>query len=195
MTTAQTLTSPVLEDAALLLVQNKLTSGLSWLTAAYGRAQKMVERSESGREIGSPVIYAASTDGMEYIKMFPDDTLGNFSFFDLRDEQRIDNYAVKTPKGNIYKFGAGLIVWFDFRTVYPSPADWKGYSVANVVQQVSDLLQTSQIAGVNIEIERYYYSVENIYRGYDHKEIANQFAIRPFGVFRVDLNITYRKLC
>lgn len=132
---------------------------------------------------------------MDYIRLFPDDTLGNFSFFDLTDEQRIDGYAVKTPGKNIYKFGADLVVWFDFRTVYASPADWKAYSVANVVQQVSDILQTSQIAGVNIEIERYRYSVENVYRGYDHKEIANQFAVRPYGCFRIETTITYKKQC
>lgn len=184
--TPQTLTSPVLEDAALLLVQAKLRAGLPWLTEAYGRAQKFIQ---------SPVVYANSADGLDYISLFPDSEKGNFSFFDLTDDQRIDSYAVKTPGKNIYKFGADLIVWFDFRTVYPSPADWKAYSVANVVQQVSDILQTSQIAGVNIEVERYRYSVENIYRGYDHKEIANQFAVRPYGCFRIETTITYKKQC
>ncbi len=201
--TPQTLTSPVLEDAALLLVQAKLESGLSWLTTAYGRAHRFVQRSgnigeayyPAGREIVSPVVYANSTDGLEYIRLFPDDTLGNFSYFDLTDEQRISSYAVKSPAKNIYKFGADLIVWFDFRTVFPSPADWKAYGLANVVQQVSDVLQTSQIKGVNIEIERYQYTVENIYRGYDHKEIANQFAARPYGCFRIQTTITYKKPC
>ena len=127
--------------------------------------------------------------------MFPDSTLGNYSFFDLRDEQAVEDFATKSPQKNIYKFGAGLVVWFDFKTVYPSPADWKGYGVANVVQQVVDVLQTSQMAGINVEILRYYYSPENIYRGYDHKEIANQFAMSPYGVFRIELDITYRKLC
>jgi len=201
--TPQTLTSPVLEDAALLLVQAKLEAGLSWLETAYGRAHKFVQRSgnvgeayyPAGREIQSPVVYATSSTGLDYIRLFPDDTLGNFSFFDLTDEQRIESYAVKTPGKNIYKFGADLIVWFDFRTVYPSPADWKAYGVANVVQQVSDVLQTSQITGVNIEIERYRYSVENIYRGYDHKEITHQFAARPYGAFRVECTITYKPPC
>ena len=199
----QTLTSPVLEDAALLLVQTKLEDGLSWLTTAYGRASRFVQRSgnigeayyPAGREIVSPVVYGESSTGEDYIRLFPDDTLGNFSYFDLTDEQRIDSYATKSPAKNIYKFGADLVVWFDFRTVYPSPADWKAYSVANVLQEVSDVLQESQIAGVSIEIERYYYSVENIYRGYDHKEIANQFAARPYGCFKIATTITYRKQC
>lgn len=200
---AQTLITPVLEDAALLLVQEKLQDNLWWLTTAYGRAQRLVRRSgnigeayyPTGREIQFPAIYAESNNGQEYIDMFPDETLGNYSFFDLTDEQRIDSYATKSPAKNIYKFGADLVVWFDFRKVYPSPADWKAYSVANVVQEVSDVLQTAQITGVSIEIERYQYLVENVYRGYDHKEIANQFAMRPYGCFRLETTITYRKPC
>jgi len=193
--TPQTLTSPVLEDAALLLVQAKLDAGLSWLTTAYGRAHKLIRKDGDNRNIYFPAVYATSSTGTDYINLLPDSELGNFSFFDLTDEQRIESYAVKVPGKNIYKFGADLIVWFDFRTVYPSPADWKAYGVANVVQQVSDVLQTAQITGVNIEIERYRYSVENIYRGYDHKEISNQFAMKPYGCFRIETTITYKKPC
>lgn len=193
--TPQTLTSPVLEDAALLLIQAKLESELTWLTTAYGRAQKLVERDGTQREISFPAIYASSNDGREYIRMFPDELLGNYSFFDLRDEQEISNYATKAPGKNIYRFGADLIVWFDFRKVFPSPANWKAYSVANVVQQVSDVLQSSQLNGASVEIERYYYLVENVYRGYSHKEISNQFAMPPYGCFKIQTKITYKKQC
>lgn len=197
------MTLPVLEDAVLLLIQAKLEAGLSWLTTAYGRAQKLVRRSGNigeayypqGREISFPGIYANSTDGKEYLDMFPDELLGNYSFFDLRDEQLVSDYVQKSPLKNTYKFGVGLVVWFDFRTVYPSPADWKAYSVTNVMKQVFDLLATMTVPGAHIEIDRYYESVENIYRGYSHNEVRNQFANRPYGVFRIEMDITYKPPC
>lgn len=199
--TPQVLINPVLEDAAFLLIRNKLESGLSWLNKAYGKAQKIVNRSgnipesyfPSGREVYFPGIHVG---GNEYLDMFPDEHLGNYSFFDMRlDEYRVDNWATKSPKKMMYKFNAGLIVWFDFRTVYPSPADWQKYSVSNVVKLVIDELAAMTLPGVHLEVDRYFETVENIYRGYTHTEIKNQFAMKPYGLFRIDLDINYRILC
>ncbi len=193
--TPQTLTSPVLEDAALLLVQNKLDAGLSWLTTAYGRAQKMIRKSGDGRDVYFPGVHAVSPDGKDYIPLFPDEGLGNFSFFDLNDDQEVSNYVEKQPLKNIHKFGANLIVWFDFQTVYPSPADWRAYSTANVMQQVMDVLQTATLPSAHLIIGRRYQNTENVYRGYDYKEIASQFNMRPYGCLKIEMEITYKRIC
>lgn len=189
-----TLASPQLEDAALLAIQTVLESRLSWLSTAYGRAQRLVEERE-GRLVYSPGYPAVDPTGKEYIPLFPDERKGNFSFFDLRDEQAVESWGKKDVNKSLFRFNASLIVWWDFRTVYPSPADWKQYSTANVVREVFDALARVSTPFVSVVADRYFENVENVYRSYTHNEVKNQFAMRPYGCVRIDLQIGYTPEC
>lgn len=196
------LINPVLEDKALGLIQSHLEEKITWLNKAYGRASKLVSRGETlpyqpeGKLVYYPAIPSnEETSGKEYIALWPDEHLGNFCFFDLRDEQVIESWGKRNMANNIYRFGASLIFSFNLRTIY-GETYWKNNTVANVVNEVFILgLSTFSSLGVSIVADRYYVNTENVYRGFSHNEVKNQFNMRPYGCCRIDLDVRFSPDC
>ena len=182
---------PQLIDIALLQLQTELTTGLSWLTAAYGKAQRLIERNTSGKRIYFPGVYAGAK---EYLKVFPDSHLGNFCFFEVPD----GNERVLWNKNhyNWLTSDFGLIFWFDFRDVYPSPADWTLHTIENVKSEVLRVLTTTTYSNLSItDITTFSEQADNIYRSYTHNEISEQFLMRPYGGFRINGTMRYKEKC
>lgn len=187
------LLNPVLEDKALQAIQTHLEDKLAWLTTAYGRASKLAI-TRDGRTIYYPAIPAnEATSGKEYITLWPDEYLGNFCFFDLRDEQVLETWGRRNINNNVYRFGASLIFSFNLSTIYQ--ALWKNYTTANIVNDIFYALQSFSSMGVSIIADRYFENTENVYRSYTHNEVKNQFNMRPYGCCRIDLNIGYTPSC
>lgn len=187
--------NPVLEDRALLALQQHFAERISWLNLAFGRASKLVKQID-GRNVYFPAYPATDTIyGKEYVLLWPDEKLGNFCFFDLKDEQIIEDWGKRNMNNNVYRFGASVIFFFDLRNIYGGDT-WKQSTTANVVNEVFNLgLSTFSNLGVSVIADRYYYHTENVYRGFTHNEIANQFNMRPYGCFRIDLTVRYLPSC
>lgn len=189
--TLPTLTSPELIDRAVGEINTSLTSSLSWLNSAFGKVQVLKEEKD-GRTIVFPAVYAGGSD---YLKLFPDSHIGNFSFFEIKDPTNIVfargvNYSLEVD--------FGLVVWFDFRTVYPSPADWQTYTSENVKAQVLAVLLGGGFANVRVRKAFQLFDLErNIYRGFTDLEIDRQYLTRPFGGFRIEgeFYLENRTLC
>jgi len=173
---------PKLIDVALLEIQTALTSKLSWLNHAFGKAQKLVELKEK-RQVKFPAVYIGKED---YLKMFPDSHIGNFTFFDIEDGQDIAHMGRRVQD---YRTKGGLIVWFDFRTVYPN--DWQQRTIENVKFDVIEAIKDTTLVQSQIRMSKSWERAEAIYKGYTDKEIDNQFLMRPFGGFRIDFDIKY----
>jgi hypothetical protein len=103
----QTISSPVLIDQALAPIQEALEAELSWLTSAYGKAYKI---NSQGATV--PVVHSRDS---EQINLLPDEHLGNYAWFDVQRDE-IDNGKRSRVTT---QFTAGLILFWDFRTVYP----------------------------------------------------------------------------
>ena len=187
--------NPVLEDRALLYLQQHLADRLPWLNYAFGRASKLAI-TRDGRQVYYPAYPANDAVwGKEYIPLWPDEHLGNFCFFELRDEQIITDWGRRDMAHNTYRFGASLIFSFNLRKIYGGET-WKNVTPANVVNEVFVLaLATFSEVGVSISADRYYHNTENVYRGYTHNEVKNQFNMRPYGCFRIDLDVNYLPGC
>ena len=187
--------NPVLEDRALLYLQQHLADTLPWLNYAFGRASKLAITRDV-RQVYYPAYPANDAVwGKEYIHLWPDENLGNFCFFDLRDEQIVTEWGKRNMANNTYRFGASLIFSFNLKKIYGGET-WKNSTTANVVNEVFVLgLSTFANVGVSISADRYYHNVENVYRGYTHNEVKNQFNMRPYGCFRIDLEINYLPSC
>jgi hypothetical protein len=127
--TVEALADAKLVDKALVEWQTILETELSWLTKAYGRVVRRVEEID-GREVFFPAIEAG---GVEYIKMWPDSSKGNFSYFDL--EGRIDISDSDKGEG-VYRLGFGFVIWYDIRKVYSMGSDWKNRNIMNVIDDV-----------------------------------------------------------
>ena len=181
---------PVLVDAklidkALIELQSSLTSKLTWLDHAFGKAQRLKKLVE-GKVVVYPGVYVGKE---EYLNVFPDGHIGNFSFFDIEDGEELD-YRSRQNIHTEAKFG--LVVWFDYRKVYP--ADWKSRTIENVKAEVMAALKTTSARNSSIRLTRFWERSENMYKGYTDKEIDQQFLMRPYGGFKLEGTITFSEI-
>jgi hypothetical protein len=181
-----TITGPALIDQAVEGVNTVLKANLSWLTGAYGKAEKR-ERTKDSQRVQYPAVYCGNN---EYLGMFPDDKLGCFSFFDIAD-----GYTIEWQPRRYWKAtaNAGLVVWVDMRRVYPTTHQVK--TLENVKQDVLTALQSALSPALRFTVNRAFDRTENIYRGYTISEIDNQFAMRPYGCFRLEGVLNYEFSC
>lgn len=173
----------VLLDVFLLELRLHLQAKLSWLTTAYGKAQAL-KRDKDGRTVVYPGVPALG--GVEYISMLPDEHLGQFSWFDI-PEYDIEDQG---RPDKIYRTDASLIVWGDLRRIYPS--DWQGRTVENVKNDVITALQAPGLSSGKVRLSRSYDRQSDIYRGYTDTEVENQYMMRPYVAFRLDLQLTFQ---
>lgn len=188
--TPATLTSPQLLDHAFGQVNDHISAMLAWLDAAYGKAERLV-RLEDRQEVVYPAIYADNASGKEYLSVFPDEHLGDFSFWFVGDGWQVSNYD--PYREHKFQIQASLIFWYDLRNVFP--VDWKQRTNQNVLRLVIQSLRTLAIPDLRLEITRIWEETPNIYRGFTHQEIKNQFRMRPYGGFRLECLIDYREPC
>lgn len=174
------LTDPKLLDASLLEIQTVLSERLPWLDFAYGKAQRLV-RIVNEREEYYPGVY---TGGEEHADVRPNDQIGNFSFFDVDKNQEIESsdrrsYDIKTK--------AGLVFWFNYKTIYPD--DWEARSLDNVRFEVLEVLRTLVVQKSQVKVLGTVEDAASMYPGYRNREVDDQFLMRPFGGFRVNLSL------
>jgi hypothetical protein len=85
----------------------------------------------------------------------------------------------------------GLIFWFDFRKVFLDPDDWRLFTVENVMDQVFNVLKDGSFVNSEMHFLRSWVEGVNIYNGFSDKEVENQFLMRPYGGFRIDMEFLY----
>ncbi len=176
-----TLANPTLFDAAILPLRTHLVTELSWLNIAYGKSELRVNV-VNGQPIRMPSVY---TGKQEYMLVFPEDHQNNFCFFDVEDGEEL-----QTPdQAGYVKLKMGIVFWFDYRKIYPD--DWQNQSIENVKKLVLDALRLPTNGGGAIRLKKVYHEADNIYKGYTHKEIKQQFLMRPYGGFRIECEFKY----
>lgn len=178
--------NPVLLDRALWEISDNLATELSWIDNNYGLAQR-VDDANQGL---IPAYY--TTGGIEYFPLFPDESLGNFLFFDRDETRSIFDNPEKLRSGANVKEKIGLIVWYNIKTVFPT--NWRTRTNENVkglvLQALEDIVHIhSSYTAVDM-----FHEGKNIYKGYKLPESRSQYLMRPFGGFRINLNISYNNL-
>lgn len=183
---------PVLLDKVLQELQSLLLSKLKWLDYAFGRAYKLVEHTSEGGSFTYPAVY--NNQG-EYLSVMPNDTLGNFSWFDIYDPQDIDNTVLARPK---LKITGALIFWYRLDTIYSDNSVLYTEEIKNEILRV--LTTNAQFtANSRIKIKSIYEKYENIYKGYIYPQAGpqedKQFFMYPFAGLRIEFEITTQELC
>lgn len=178
-----TLSDAQLQDKAVAGINAKLAERLAWLTTAYGIAVK--KPNEKGY---FPAFETDSNDSKNYESLFPNEDLGVFSFWDVKDGATI------TRRGQFVdlKFKAGLVFWGDLRKVYG--VDWKTNNTQNVVSEVAAALQGGGFMA-NLKFTEYYTEARNIYQGYYMPEFNGQQLMRPYFGFRIECEIYSQQKC
>ena len=172
-------------DSAFDEISTQLLSSLKWLNQAFGRAERTVKVSASGKRIYTPCIFHHDND---YTELTPDSNIGNFSFFWVDDPQQItwDRYisvGIRTP--------FSIIFWYDFRKIY----NGVNRNREQVKADILDALNNITLKHGGFTIYRIYELAENIYRGFSLDEVDNQFLMQPYGGIRLEGEMWITKSC
>lgn len=193
-----TINAPVIPDAVMLdrvlgEIQSGLVENISWLDAAFGKAQRLTKMM-NGRNIITPNVYCGGWQGHgpnDYIEVSPDSKIGNFSFFEVDDPQTID----AGPWAREVSAPFGLIVWFDLTRVYEVADNRNTERLKAEILHVLNGRAGWHLTDGRITINRIYERAENIYRGYTLSEIDNQFLMHPYYGMRFEGVLEFNELC
>lgn len=194
--------NPVLLDKVLQDMQKRLMAKLPWLNYAFGRGYKLVEHRPDGNKFIYPAIYNGNS---EYVSLLPNDNLGNFSWFDIYDPQRVMQVNSILPQ---YEFKGAIIFWYNLSSIYGDDAFIYTEEVKN---EIIGLLTTPGIITTigRFTITDIYETFENIYKGYSIEKIYNNYAYKgegvqdidkqffmyPYAGLRIEFTLTTRELC
>lgn len=187
---APVITNPKLADAIIRKIQEGLKENLSWLDAAFGRAERIVKQID-GKNLYLPAVFIGDAHNPnEYIELSPDSQIGNFCFFWLLDPQRI-TWRPKIP-GTI-RSPFALIFWIDLRRVYDERDN------RNIMSLEAEVLRTLnggfRMPLGSIRIDKIYHLAEDIYREFTLSEVDNQFLMHPYAGFRLEGELIYEEPC
>ena len=179
-------------DRVLGEIQQGLIGNLPWLDAAFGRAQRLVRNTPSGRRITTPNVYAGTKGKVnDYIEVSPDAEIGNFSFFAIEEPQDI----LPGVGQREFRIPFGLIVWFDCRRAFNSATNRNIEALKLDVLRVLSGRTGFALAQGHIEVTRIYEQAMNIYRGFSLDEVDNQFLMHPYGGFRIEGYLYFLEEC
>ncbi|MEG0579810.1 MAG: hypothetical protein RR490_07835, partial [Niameybacter sp.] len=178
--------NPVLLDRVIQGCQAVLLAKLKWLDCAFGRTYKLAARAIDGSVFTYPAVY---TGRGEYLSVVPDDTIGNFSFFDIQDPQSIEYKVQGKPRLTVK---GALVFWYDLTTIYADT------SVLHTEEIKAEILQVLSTPGFlesgRIQITNIYEKAESIYKGYSLEKIYaaksnnidKQFFIHPYAAIKIE---------
>lgn len=180
-------TSPKLWDYAVAELQTELADNISWLTAAYGKAQRHVKMGKLSGQVVFPAVYSGTGD---YLNMLPDGHLGNYCWLDVDDYQ---DMPYEREQYNELRARVGLVFWLDLRTAYA--ADYENRTIEHAKNDVIVALRAVRLTRSNLIIDRVAERADNIYRGYTHNEIEQQFLMFPYVGFRLEGEMIIKEVC
>ncbi len=167
--------NPCLFDKEVLKIQKALADSFSWLDHSIGICETLTDIKD-GKRFVSANLYKG---GGEYEQIMPCEELGNFSFFTLKDAQKVQNSA------NLVKSPFSLIIWYDMGKV-SLPSDER--NTEQIKGQILGVLQNLHLSP-RIEIEEVYEKAKNVFADYSYDVTANQYMMAPYAGLRIDGNI------
>lgn len=182
--TEQKKSNPVLLDRVIQDIQEYLEKELKWLDFAFGRSYR-IEEPKGDKSYTFPAIYLGAN---EYQSVLPDDSLGNFSFFELYDPTEVDN----TNKTVRVSTKGAIIFWLNFFSIYP---DASMLYPEEIKAEIIRALQNCRLSSGHLKITKLYEQPANIYKGYDIKQIDNQYLMSPYYGLRVEIELSNAELC
>jgi hypothetical protein len=179
-------TAPALLDVVIGQIQDLLKLKLPWLNYSFGRSQKLATTKER-KNYFYPGVHIG---GGEYISVFPDQSLGNFSFFAIDDPQVVE-FAPNSF--NTIKAKYALIFWFNLDNIFAGSEDRNTEEIKAQILKV--LTRDLRLTVGRLNIESINEKAENIYKGFNLSEINSQFLMQPFAGMRFEGEILIMEGC
>lgn len=185
---AQTITSPVLLDAALALVGQKL-QGVAWLDNIYGQCE-LIPRPNNERERVFAIYAQQQQAGVhDYVELMPSEALGNYCFFYPEKRQARGVATGAVPKQQERRAKLAMIVFWDYRTVYES--DHGSRTVDHIVNEVEQALISTREYGMIVAVTETETRFSEVWKPAAITDIDAVLLRRPYGCARLTLEIAY----
>ena len=192
-------TNPTGLDLAAKELGEYLKIKNTWLDRWFGVSERKVEgkgemniRSKPYYDISYPAVYSGK--GNSYINLLPNSKYGNYGYLDFDDMLKVD-HKILNPIMNLNMKGQ-IVLWWDYRKIYG--ADFNDYRNWNVIEPILKDLGDQNFTNLDkLEITNVNFRVQEIFDDYNHKELENQFAMRPYGIAGINLkfNVKIEILC
>lgn len=181
---------PIEIDYAVLDLQNKFKTNLSWLSHSYGKAYR-IDKQGAEKRLILPEVYVGNTDGKyTLMPVTPDNDKQGAVFFVIDKERPLTSDA---NSQNYLTWNVGIVFFANMELINKSFADNQDFT-QNLIKEVRDVL-TNKLLGVG-----YKANIIDVPR--EHNEIFKEFllqdrryVIMPFTAFRFNVNITLREDC
>ena len=178
--------TPAFLDEIVVQIQDILKANLSWLDYSFGRSQRLVTTKDKNN-----YFYPGVHIGYEkYINVFPDQELGNFSFFQIEDPQDL---VSDTRRPSLIKIKYSLIFWANLDSIFQDKKDRNTEALKLQILQL--LSQGLFLNNGRISVKTIFEKAENIYKEYSLKEVDSQFLMQPYYGLRFEGEIKYDKFC
>jgi hypothetical protein len=183
---------PKLADLICFEVAEAFKCELTWLTTSYGKVEKRERGFGSNKYIERTkrrFYPAVPLDNYKYLELFPNSDLGNFMYMDFK-RQYIKDIGSNMLKGT---YEIGMVFWFDFTDIYGSDSEIK--TKENVKYEVLSAIKNYSWKNLKIKILGFQDRVEDIYNGYFYEELEEQSYMRPYGGFRLNIEVETSTFC
>jgi hypothetical protein len=175
-------------DRVVVEIQDILKEKLSWLDYSFGQCQRLVTKRDKS-DFFYPGVHIGNGT---YISVLPDQELGNFSFIHIDDPQNI-KYDLHSLYNSVYAT-INIIFWFNLKGIFPSAVDRNLEVIKRQMLKIltKEMFLTTGSLGTNIKI---YQKAENIFKGYNLKEIDSQYLMHPYAGLRFESSIHIQAEC
>lgn len=175
-------------DKAVYELQMLLDTKLDWLTHAYGRAYRFLEKVE--KRLYIPEIYVGG-DKYEYTRVSPDNDKKGTCFFIVGKE---DNYDYETHQTNNLRYDVGIVFWVNLKMIN-DPLLKNEIFTQNLIRDVRHVL-TMQAGGLpfSFKINSVEREFRQIYREFNMRE-EEDYLRSPYDGFRFNLELIVQEDC
>ncbi len=188
--------NPELIDKPIGVIQDCLNDNLSWLDHSFGKSQRLAEIQNKKKRF-FPGVWINSLG--RYINVFPDQELGNFSFFTLDGPESIDSAKGRSFFDVTCKIS--IIFWFDLSSIFESSKDRDLEAVKKQILNV--LVKSLVLSNARFEVHKVYERYEKIYADLDidnfrsesQEEIKSQMLMQPYAGLRFEGNLKFIEAC
>lgn len=178
--------APAFTDLVIGQIQDVLKANLSWLDYSFGKAQKLATVKDKQKHVYPAVHLSAG----EYLNVFPTDQFRNFSFFLIEDPQKVDfNAHVHNQVTAKY----ALIFWVNLDDIFAGSEDRNTEALKAEIVKV--LTRKTFLTFGRLTLSAIYEQAENIYKGFNIKEVESQFLMQPYAGFRFEGELTFTEPC
>jgi len=181
-------TNPVEIDKAIYELQVVLSLNLNWLTHAYARCYRHIEK--TSKKLYLPEVYIGG-EKRSYVPVTPDNDKKGLVFFVVGKEKDED---FEQYKSNFIKWETGIIFWANMHLIDPALLDNMNFT-QNLIRDAREVL-TKKLGGLSfgLRIKNIETEFKEIFREFTLDE-TNEYLRAPYTGFRVNCEITLQEQC